>query len=150
MSGMENNNSFNYFAYASNLKKSTLEQKTGSKIQNFVQGRLLDYGFRFNFKNTEGSARANIIVSESEDVFGAIYEIENKYKEGLLSTEPGYRIINVTIETETVNVPALTFISDQDDENIYPSKDYLKSITEGAKEHKLPQEYLEFVVSMSK
>ncbi|NQV75221.1 MAG: gamma-glutamylcyclotransferase [Bacteroidetes bacterium] len=147
---MENNNSFNYFAYASNLKKSTLEQKTGSKIQNFVQGRLLDYGFRFNFKNTEGSARANIIVSESEDVFGAIYEIENKYKEGLLSTEPGYRIINVTIETETVNVPALTFISDQDDENIYPSKDYLKSITEGAKEHKLPQEYLEFVVSMSK
>ena len=128
MSGMENNNSFNYFAYASNLKKSTLEQKTGSKIQNFVQGRLLDYGFRFNFKNTEGSARANIIVSESEDVFGAIYEIENKYKEGLLSTEPGYRIINVTIETETVNVPALTFISDQDDENIYPSKDYLKSI----------------------
>ncbi len=150
MNGMENTNSFNYFAYASNLKKSTLEQKIGSKIQNFVQGRLLDYGFRFNFKNTEGSARANIIVSESEDVFGAIYEIENKYKEGLLSTEPGYRIINVTIETETGNVPALTFISDQDDENIYPSKDYLKSITEGAKEHKLPQEYLDFVVSMSK
>ena len=150
MNGMENTNSFNYFAYASNLKKSTLEQKIGSKIQNFVQGRILDYGFRFNFKNTEGSASANIIVSESEDVFGAIYEIENKYKEGLLSTEPGYRIINVTIETETGNVPALTFISDQDDENIYPSKDYLKSITEGAKEHKLPQEYLDFVVSMSK
>jgi len=150
MSGMENNNSFNYFAYASNLKKSTLEQRTGSKIQNFLQGRLLDYGFRFNVKNAEGSARANIIVSESEDVFGVIYEIENKYKETLLSTEPGYRMINVTIETETGNVPAFTFISDHDDENIYPSKDYLKSITEGAKEHKLPQEYMEFVVSMSK
>jgi len=150
MSGMENNNSFNYFAYASNLKKSTLEQRTGSKIQNFLQGRLLDYGFRFNVKNNEGSARANIIVSESEDVFGAIYEIENKYKETLLSTEPGYHMINVTIETETGNVPALTFISDHDDENIFPSKDYLKSITEGAKEHKLPQEYMEFVVSMSK
>lgn len=150
MSGMENNNSFNYFAYASNLKKSTLEQRTGSKIQNFLQGRLLDYGFRFNVKNAEGSARANIIVSESEDVFGAIYEMENKYKEALLSTEPGYRMINVTIETETGNVPAFTFISDHDDENIYPSKDYLKSITEGAKEHKLPQEYMEFIVSMSK
>jgi len=150
MSGMENYNSFNYFAYASNLKKSTLEQRTGSKIQNFLQGRLLDYGFRFNVKNAEGSARANIIVSESEDVFGAIYEMENKYKEALLSTEPGYRMINVTIETETGNVPAFTFISDHDDENIYPSKDYLKSITEGAKEHKLPQEYMEFIVSMSK
>jgi hypothetical protein len=31
MSGMENNNSFNYFAYASNLKKSTLEQRKGTK-----------------------------------------------------------------------------------------------------------------------
>jgi hypothetical protein len=150
MSGMENNKSFNYFAYGSNLKKSVLEQKTGNKIDNYLQGRLLDYGFRFNVKNADGTARANIIVSESEDVFGAIYEIENKYKETLLSTEPGYRLINVTIETETGNVPAFTFISDNDDENILPAKDYLKSIAEGAKEHKLPQEYLEFVVSMSK
>lgn len=150
MSGMENNNSFNYFAYASNLKKSTLEQRTGSKIENYLQGRLLDYGFRFNVKNSDGTARANIIFSESEDVFGAIYEIENIFKEALLSTEPGYRLINVSIETDTGNVPAFTFISDHDDEDIYPSKDYLKSITEGAKEHKLPQEYLEFVVSMSK
>ena len=81
---MENNKSFNYFAYASNLKKSNLEQCVGSKIDNFLDGRLLDYGFRFNVKNADGKARANIIASESEDVFGAIYELENSVKEQLL------------------------------------------------------------------
>jgi hypothetical protein len=147
---MENNNTFNYFAYASNLKKSNLELSLGSKIDNFLDGRLLDYGFRFNVKNADGKARANIIVSESEDVFGAIYEIENTVKEKLLASEPGYKLIEVNIETQTGYVPALTFISDEDTEGLYPAKDYLKSISEGAKEHKLPEEYLEFIISMSK
>ena len=147
---MENNNTFNYFAYASNLKKSNLEHSLGSKIDNFLDGRLLDYGFRFNVKNADGKARANIIVSESEDVFGAIYEIENAVKEKLLASEPGYKLIEVNIETQTGYVPALTFISDEDAEGLYPAKDYLKSISEGAKEHKLPEEYLEFIISMSK
>jgi hypothetical protein len=150
MSGMENNNTFNYFAYASNLKKSNLEHSLGSKIDNFLDGRLLDYGFRFNVKNADGKAKANIIVSESEDVFGAIYEIENTVKEKLLASEPGYKLIEVNIETQTGYVPALTFISDEDAEGLYPAKDYLKSISEGAKEHKLPEEYLEFIISMSK
>jgi hypothetical protein len=150
MSGMENNNTFNYFAYASNLKKSNLEQCIGGKIDNFLDGRLLDYGFRFNVKNAEGKARANIITSESEDVFGAIYELHNIVKEKLLASEPGYKIIEVTIETETGHVPAFTFISDVDVEDIHPTKEYLKIITDGAKEHKLPDEYLEFIISMSK
>ena len=147
---MENNNTFNYFAYASNLKKSNLEHSLGSKIDNFLDGRLLDYGFRFNVKNADGKAKANIIVSESEDVFGAIYEIENTVKEKLLASEPGYKLIEVNIETQTGYVPALTFISDEDAEGLYPAKEYLKSISEGAKEHKLPEEYLEFIISMSK
>jgi hypothetical protein len=150
MSGMENNKSFNYFAYASNLKKSNLEECLGSKINNFLDGRLLDYGFRFNVKNADGKARANIISSESEDVFGAIYELENTAKKKLLASEPGYKLIEVNIETETGYVPAVTFISEEDVEGIYPAKDYLKIISEGAKEHKLPEEYLEFIVSMSK
>jgi hypothetical protein len=101
-------------------------------------------------KNADGKARANIIASESEDVFGAIYELENTAKEKLLASEPGYKLIEVNIETKTGYVPAVTFISEEDMEGIYPAKDYLKLICEGAKEHKLPEEYLEFIVSMSK
>ncbi|WP_036678051.1 gamma-glutamylcyclotransferase [Daejeonella oryzae] len=146
---MENDNYFYYFGYASNLKTSILEQRTGSKIENYIQGRLLDYGFRFNKKNPDGSARANIISSESEDVFGVVYEIDLKYKDLLLKTEPGYRLIEVTVETGQGNVMAFTFVSDADDEDIYPDKEYLNSILSGAKDHKLPQEYTDFIRSLA-
>ena len=147
---MENAKHFNYFGYASNLKTSILEQRIGDKIQNYVQGRLIDYGFRFNRKNADGSARANLIASDSEDVFGVLYEIEKKYQDILLKTEPGYRLINISVETEQGNVPASTFISEADDEDIYPSEEYLNSILTGAKEHSLPEEYTDFIRSMAK
>ena len=147
---MENAKHFYYFGYASNLKTSILEQRIGDKIQNYVQGRLIDYGFRFNRKNADGSARANLIASDSEDVFGVIYEVEEKYRDVLLKTEPGYQLISISVETEQGNVQALTFVSDADDEDIYPAKEYLNSILEGAKEHKLPGEYTDFIRSLAK
>lgn len=147
---MENDSFFYYFAYASNLKVSILEQRIGAKIQNYMQGRLIDYGFRFNRKNSDGTARANIIASESEDVFGVLYPIEEQYRDILLKTEPGYRLIKIPVETEQGNVEALTFISDSDDEDIYPAKEYLDSILIGAKEHHLPGEYTDFIKQMAK
>ncbi len=150
MNGMANDDQFYYFAYASNLKVSLLAQRTGDTLHNYLQGRLPDYGFRFNRRNTDGSARANIIESESEDVFGAVYQIDQKYRDLLLNSEPGYSIINVSVETEQGNIEAFTFISGEDQEDIYPAKEYLDSILEGAREHSLPEEYVDFIRSMAK
>lgn len=147
---MENDSYFNYFAYASNLQVSILEQRIGAKVSDRIQGRLIDYGFRFNRKNTDGTARANIILSESEDVFGVLYQIDEKYREALLKTEPGYQLITVSVETSQGNMEAYTFISDADDENVYPTKEYLTTILAGAKEHYLPVEYTDFIRSMAK
>ena len=147
---MENSSYFYYFAYASNLKVSVLEQRIDGKVQDYVQGRLIDYGFRFNRKNADGTARANIIPSESEDVFGVLYQVDQKYREILLHTEPGYTLIQVPVETEQGNLQAFTFISNADDEDIYPGKEYLNSILTGAKEHSIPTEYTDFVRSMAK
>lgn len=147
---MENNSYFNYFAYASNLKVAVLEQRIGGKVQDYIQGRLIDYGFRFNHKNEDGTARANIISSESEDVFGVLYQVDEKYRNILLQTEPGYNLIEVSVETEQGNIQAYTFISDADDEGIYPGKEYINIILSGAKEHSLPAEYTDFVRSLSK
>ncbi|MBC7744223.1 MAG: gamma-glutamylcyclotransferase [Flavobacterium sp.] len=146
----ENENTFHYFAYASNLNTSLLEQRSGGLIYNQIQGRLIDYGFRFNKKNTDGSARANIIVSESEDVFGVLYLLDEKCRDSLLKSESNYRIIEVSIETNQGNQQAFTFISDEDAEGIYPLPGYLKTIVEGAKEHNLPAEYMDFIKSMAK
>ena len=150
MNGMDNTDQFYYFAYASNLTLSLLEERVGNKLQNCLPGRLPDYGFRFNRKNPDGSARANIVVSESEDVFGLVCPIDQKYKDKFLQTEPGYLLISVAVETEHGDVPAFAFISESDDENIYPSKEYLKGILEGAREHHLPEEYIDFIIALAK
>jgi hypothetical protein len=147
---MDNDEHFYYFAYASNLKTSLLEERIGSKINHYVSGRLPDYGFRFNRRNSDGSARGNILQSESEDVFGVIYQIEEKYRSKLLQSEPGYTLVILPVETEQGNLESFTFLSDSDDENIYPAKEYLQSIIQGAKEHKLPEEYTDFINSMAK
>lgn len=147
---MENHTHFYYFAYASNLKSSVLKQRVGSTLQNFIPGRLPDYGFRFNKRNEDGTARANILVSDSEDVFGVLYRIDEKYRDVLLKTEPGYGLIEVSVETAHGNEQAYTFISDEDTEGIYPDKEYLKTILTGAKEHALPEEYIDFIKSLAK
>lgn len=146
---MENIDDFYYFAYASNLKLSILEERIGDKIKNYFPGRLQDYGFRFNRRNPDGSARANIVVSESEDVYGLVCQLDQKYKDKLLKTEPGYLLISAAVETERGEVPAFTFISESDDEGIYPAKEYLSSILEGAREQHLPEEYIDFIIALA-
>jgi len=150
MNGMDVHDTFLYFGYASNLKTSIVEERIGSKVQNYIYGRLQDYGFRFNKKNQDGSARANIVFSESEDVFGIVYQIDQKLRDKLLQTEPGYELIELLIETASGNVEAFTFISQSDDEGVHPSKEYLETILQGAKEHKLPEEYTDFIRSLAK
>ena len=147
---MENDSHFHYFAYASNLKTSVLEDRIGDKVLDNIQGRLIDYGFRFNKKNEDGSARANILISESEDVFGVIYQIGENYREILLSTEPGYRLIRVSVENAHGAQEAFTFISDEDAEGIRTKAEYVNTILQGAKEHALPEEYVDFIKSLTK
>lgn len=147
---MENNNHFYYFGYASNLSVATFARRIGEDAPNYLPGRLIDYGFRFNMKNADGTARANIIPSDSEDVFGVLYQVDEKHRETLLKTEPGYQLIKVSVETDQGNLQAYTFMSDSDDEDIYPSKEYLNSILAGAKEQSLPVEYTDFIRSLAK
>lgn len=142
---MENEEHFYYFGFASNLKTSLLEDKIGNSVQDAVPGRLVDYGFRFNKQNEDGTARANLTFSEEEDVYGVVYQIGKSKHDVLFQTESGFRLMEVTVETDRGNIEAITFISDANIEDIYPSEEYLQTILEGAKEHDLPEEYIDFI-----
>ena len=142
---MENETYFNYFGFASNLKKSLLEERIGDTVEEFTSARLANYGFRFNKKEKDGSARANLILSEEEDVYGVVYKIHTKHYDKLCTTEPGFKLIEVQVETNTSYVNALTFISEEDTEDILPEMSYLNTILKGAKEHALPEEYQVFI-----
>jgi len=142
---MENDSYFNYFAFASNLRISLLQERIGAAVEEFTPARLANYGFRFNKKNKDGSARANLILSEEEDVFGVVYKIHTRYYDILCKTEPGFKLVEVQVETDTSYVKALTFLSEEDTDNIIPDKAYLNTILKGAKEHALPEEYQVFI-----
>jgi hypothetical protein len=142
---METNSYFNYFGFASNLNKALLEQRIGGAVEEFTTARLANFGFRFNKKNKDGSAAANLILSEEEDVYGVVYKIHTKYYDILRTTEPGFKLIEVQVETDTSYIKAVTFLSEEDSENILPEKSYLNAILKGAKEHALPEEYQVFI-----
>lgn len=142
---MENDTYFNYFGFASNLKTSLLEERIGGPVEEFMSARLANYGFRFNKRNKDGSARANMILSEEEDVYGVVYKIHSQYYDKLCTTEPGFKLIEVQVETDSSYVKALTFLSEENTENIIPETSYLNTILTGAKEHALPEEYQVFI-----
>jgi len=146
--GMEND-SFLYFGYASNLKRSLLEERIGDFPLSAEVGVLQGFGFRFNRENPDGSARANIIFSESEQVYGVVYKIDSKHYDQLMSTEPGYELIEVSVKISDALVIAQTFIARDHTSAIYPSAEYLQVILDGAREFELPGSYCENILALA-
>ncbi|MBT0812535.1 gamma-glutamylcyclotransferase [Litoribacter ruber] len=138
-----------YFAYASNLKQELFEERLGRTAEYKGVGILPKYGFRFNHPMEDGSARANIVSSPNEHVYGAIYEISEEDLQHFLKSEPGYKYQQVDIHTNKGKIQAGTFLSPENQPNIFPSETYLASIIEGGKQFKLPNDYLENIVNRS-
>ena len=64
-----------YFAYGSNLRSTRMLDRVPSATS-LGAARLAGHGFRMNKRGRDGSAKANLIVSASEHVWGVIYRIE--------------------------------------------------------------------------
>ncbi|CAF0817370.1 unnamed protein product [Adineta steineri] len=144
---------FNYFGYASNLKESLLEERIGDDHPIGVNiGRLNDYHFRFNHKQIDGYGRANIVPMKGSCVNGLVYVINEKHKDYLLKTEPGYKIIEVNIELDCDHsiIQAITFIDETNiQQDFLPSNEYLQTIINGAKDHHFSKEYIDYIISIA-
>lgn len=136
-----------YFAYASNLDEATFEKALGEKARKKGIGILPAHGFRFNVLHTDGKARANIVPSPREMVYGVLYHINENTRKYFLRSEQGYDFIEVKVSTKEGNVSAFTFINRNTTENIFPSEDYLNIIMAGGEKQKLPTEYLENIMN---
>lgn len=140
-------NSFYYFGYASNLDTSTLQGRLQSKPVKIRLGVLPHFGFRFNFPNPDGSARANLVPSENESVYGLVFEIQEEDKSYFLTSEPGYDLVEKEIFTNKGRVNALVFISKNIRNGIFPREEYWKVILKGGKESGLPDTYLAQIIN---
>ena len=139
--------SFYYFGYASNLDIQTLEGRLRKKPLKVCLGVLPNYGFRFNFKNPDGSARANIVPSQNESVYGILFEIREEYRSYFLNSEPGYDFVKVEVFSKQGSKEAYTFISQNTHEGIFPSESYWKTIYNGGRENGIPNTYLSQILN---
>jgi hypothetical protein len=110
-------------------------------------GVLPHYGFRFNFENPDGSARANIIASKNESVYGLLFEVNQEDHEYFLKSEPGYEFEEKEILTNKGLYKAYTFISNQIVKGIFPHKEYLETIIQGGKSNNIPSGYLASIIN---
>lgn len=145
----------NYFAYGSNMFTYRLEKRVG-RVEIIGIGKLPKHSLHFNKVSIDGSLKANISSNEKEDVFGIIFKINPNKKEELDKAEglgKGYvqQQIKVEIIQSQKKINAFTYVGDTIDNSgvNMPYDWYLKLITIGAEEHKLPSEYLDRIKSIS-
>lgn len=136
-----------YFAYASNLDVATLDSRVGATVSKVGLGLLPQYGFRFNFRNPDGSARANIVPSPNESVYGVVFEISESAKDHFLTSEPGYEFIKKEINTAKGAIEAFVFVSEHIQEGIFPAKSYWETIYKGGLECGIPATYLSQIMN---
>ena len=138
---------FHYFGYASNLDVSTLKGRLKNEPVLLGPGVLPSHGFRFNFENPDGSARANLVKSENESVYGLIFEINKEDFEYFLLSEPGYDFVQMEVFSKQGEITAYSFISKNCKENIFPKKEYLDTILNGGRENGIPNGYLAGIIN---
>ncbi|MEO0302046.1 MAG: gamma-glutamylcyclotransferase family protein [candidate division WOR-3 bacterium] len=134
-----------YFAYGSNLNHKQMKERCpNSKF--FKRAYLEGYMFVYDgYSPFRKGAVANIVPEEKSIVWGAIWEIdEHSLKE--LDRYEGYphsykrKIVKVK-DDDGNEYEAWVYYREGEKEGI-PSREYRKTIFEGAKECGLPEDYI--------
>ncbi|XP_015805033.2 gamma-glutamylcyclotransferase [Nothobranchius furzeri] len=145
---MENNHTFLYFAYGSNLLKERLHLKNPSATVNCV-ARLKDY--KLVFGNYKGLASdrwhggvATIEHSPGDEVWGVVWRLNITDLESLDSQENvtlgAYSPVELSVKTRSQEINCRTYIMNS---YVYapPSPQYLQVIVMGAEQNGLPKDY---------
>ena len=139
---MSNTETLVYFAYGSNLKTEQMNERN-VVIYKSHRGFIKNYKLEFNKKSIDGSSKANITKFQGGIVWGICFELNIDGFENLRKYEKGYEEQEVIVynENQEILFTAKTFISSKICDRL-PTKDYLHKIIEGAKQHKLPEDYI--------
>ena len=135
-----------YFAYGSNMSHSQMKERCpGSR---FLKAVRLD-GYRFVYDGYSVARKgpvANIVPSEVDHVLGALYEITEKDKLDLDASEGyprtyGRKTVEVRDEEGNVHAAWTYFRTGRGLGKPHP--DYEKAVLQGAADCRLPDEYIE-------
>ena len=131
-----------YFSYASYMVSSSMKERIRG-AQDLGIATLLGYQVLFN-KDGRDSGKANLVKAPGWTTWGVLYQLKEADLEILDSFEDGYEREHLAVYHKGQECMAFTFISDQLTER-KPTKDYVQFIVDGAKEHNLPPNYIEYL-----
>ena len=143
-----------YFAYGSNMQSATLRGRRGIEYLRAVPGRVP--GWRLVLDKPplfgDGNSFANLIPDTTAEAFGVLFEITHGDLAHLDLTEgvliENYRRVPVIahpLRGEASPVEAFTLTSERRNPSLLPSTRYMSLLIEGAIEHGLPAEYIEYL-----
>ncbi len=139
-----------YFAYGSNLSIERMERRTGQTHERrlaFLDG----YRFAFNQRGKDGHTHANIVPSAGSRVWGAIYRCDADalarldHFEGVADGQYERRTVQVMSDKRTESAVAYIAGVACTGPDGQPTMEYLAHILVGAKEHGLPEEYVQAI-----
>lgn len=149
----------NYFAYGSNMDPQQMIQRCPSA--KFVTvARLPDYRLLFPRRSqSRGCGVASVEPSASENVWGVVFHIDANDAQRLDSAE-GFRtgrpieqnayvrqLVRVMVQEAggEVGQDVETYLANQQPDPPRPSSEYMNQIILGARHHRLPFEYVNYL-----
>ena len=146
-----------YFAYGSNLDWEQIKKRVPSSSFYGI-AKLENYRLDFTRKSVNrGCGVADIVKDENKDVWGAIYQFDEKDLGKLDKcegynpnrVENAYRRIEKMVYLEGKKDQSMTVytyqVIDKEFDKHKPNKDYKNLIVTGAKYWKLPENYINFL-----
>ncbi len=133
-----------HFAYGSNMSTARLKKRINEVIQKGA-AKLDGHEIRFDKKSDDRSGKTNLAAAEGSTVWGVLYELTPEQFRKLAGIEKGYRVQDVTVEAAVAKAVARTFIAEETTPALRPTRTYLDHLIAGAREHGLPQPYIEML-----
>jgi cation transport regulator ChaC len=144
-----------YFAYGSNMSSARLRKRVPNCVVVCV-ATLEKHALRFHKRSRDGSGKCNAFYTglETDRVIGVLFEIPENEKSLLDSHEGlgnGYDEKAVAlISTNGMSLRAVTYVASTEaiDDKLQPFDWYRAFVIEGAKEHGLPQDYIDTHITL--
>jgi len=135
------------FAYGSNMLTARLRKRVRSAVAVGI-GYLPGHVLRWHKRSRDGSGKCDAETTgrNADVVWGVLFELNAAEKPRLDDAEGlgnGYDERQVEIITDRGIVRAVAYIATAKDPSLRPYHWYKAFVVEGAREHALPQEYLQ-------
>lgn len=140
-----------YFAYGSNMSVTRLRARVPD-AQPLAAGQLVGHSLRFHKIGRDGSAKCDALATgEADDIVqGVLYRMGTEYRAALDRAEGlgrGYEIRHIDVLLANgLALSAFTYYATLIDPRLLPFDWYLEHVLRGAREAKLPPDYIETLV----